>query len=83
MVGWLAVIPLRWKFYALVAGAFLIGILGMRARWIDNALAKEEAKRTEARLEAVRKANEVRRDVEILDDTGLANRASRWLREKP
>ena len=83
MVGWVALIPLRWKLYALVAGAFLFGILGMRSRWIDNALAKEEAKRNEARVAAMRTANEVRRDVEVMDDTGLADRASRWLREKP
>ena len=83
MVGWLALIPLRWKLYALVAGAFLFGTLGMRSRWIDNALAKEEAKRNEARIAAMRTTSEVRRDVEIMDDAGLADRASRWLREKP
>ena len=83
MVGWVALIPLRWKLYALVAGAFLFGILGMRSRWIDNALAKEEAQRNENRVKALREANEVRRDVEIMDDAGLADRASRWLREKP
>ena len=83
MVGWLAIIPLRWKLYALVAGAFLFGIVGMRSRWIDNALAKEEAKRNEARIAAMRTTSEVRRDVEIMDDAGLADRASRWLREKP
>lgn len=83
MLGWLALIQLRWKLYALVAGAFLFGILGMRSRWIDNALAKEEARRDEARIEAMREANGVRRDVEVMDDTGLSDRASRWLREKP
>ena len=83
MGGWLALIPLRWKIYALVAAAFVFGVFGMRARWVDGALAKAEAKRNEARLKAVREANEVRRDVEVMDDTGLADRASRWVRKDP
>jgi hypothetical protein len=81
--GWLALIPLRWKIYALVAAAFVFGIFGMRARWVDGALAEAEAKRNEARLRAVRESNEVKRDVESMDDAGLADRASRWLRKKP
>ena len=83
MGGWLALIPLRWKIYGLAAAAFVIGVMGMRARWIDGALAEAEAKRNAARLQAVREANEVRRDVEIMDDTGLADRASRWVRKDP
>jgi len=83
VVGWLAVIPFRWKMWALLSGAFLFGILGMRSRWIDGALAKAEAKRNADRIEAMRGANEVRRDVEVMDDTGLADRAARWMREKP
>jgi hypothetical protein len=81
--GWLALIPLRWQIYALVAAAFVFGIFGMRAYWVDGALAKAEAKRNEARLRAVKKASEVRRDVEGVDDAGLADRASRWLRKGP
>lgn len=39
-----------------------------------------EAKQTEKRLEDVKQAQEVRDEVEILDDAGLAARASKWLR---
>lgn len=41
----------------------------------------QEAKQTKRRLKDMKVAQEVRDDVEILDDTGLADRASKWLRK--
>lgn len=38
------------------------------------------AKETEQRLKDVKKAQEVRDEIHALDDIGLADRASRWLR---
>lgn len=69
------------RFYALLAAAFVLGILGLRAFWIDGGIAREQQKRVEDRLKAMKAAKEVRDAVEILDDTGLADRASKWLRE--
>jgi hypothetical protein len=83
MVGWLALIPARWKLYALLAASFVFGVFGIRAYWVEVALSREEAKRNSARLRAINEAKEVRRDVETLDDSGLVDRASRWLRKKP
>lgn len=40
-----------------------------------------KAKETEQRLEDMKEAQEVRNEVEKLDDAGLAARASRWLRK--
>jgi len=40
------------------------------------------AKQTEQRLEDVKTAREVRDEIEILDDSGLADRASKWLSGK-
>ena len=40
-----------------------------------------EAKETKQRLEDMKTAQEVRDEVEVLDDTGLADRASKWLRK--
>jgi hypothetical protein len=37
-------------------------------------------KQTEQRLEDVKKAQEVRDEVIAMDDIGLANRATKWLR---
>lgn len=38
-----------------------------------------DAKEDAERLKSIKKANEVRNEVETLDDTGLADRASRWV----
>lgn len=40
-----------------------------------------KAEETEQRLEDIKEAQEVRNEVEALDDNGLAARASRWLRK--
>ena len=40
-----------------------------------------DAKQTKQRLEDMKTAQGVRDEVEILDDTGLADRASKWLRK--
>jgi len=39
-----------------------------------------EAKQTKKRLKDIKAAQEVRDEVEILDDAGLADRAARWMR---
>jgi hypothetical protein len=69
----------RLRLYALIAAAFFLGILGMRAFWIDEGVEKERAQRDEDRLDAMRKAKEVRDEVE--SDPYLADRATRWLRD--
>jgi hypothetical protein len=40
-----------------------------------------ERERANARIDAMKVAQEVRDEVEILDDAGLADRASKWLRK--
>ena len=40
------------------------------------------AKQTERRLEDMKKAQEVRDEVETMDDSGLADRAAKWLHGK-
>ena len=76
---WLAVTP-KVKFYALVALAFVLGLLRWRSVSVSNALARAEAKRLEMHVEAMRAAKEVENEIEVLDDVGLAARASKWLR---
>lgn len=71
----------RLKLYALVAVAFLLGVLGMRAFWIDEGVDRERAKRDQKRLDDMHKAKEVEDEVEILDDVGLGERASKWVRQ--
>lgn len=71
----------RLKLYALVAVAFFLGVLGMRAFWIDEGVDREKAKRDQKRLDDMHKAKEVEDEVEILDDVGLGERASKWVRQ--
>ena len=70
----------RLKLYALLALAFVLGVLGLRFLWVNEGIQKAEAKRNEKRLEAIRKANEVENEVEALDPDTLRKRASKWLR---
>lgn len=76
-------IPLRWKIYGLLGLAFVMGLLKWRSIAVDAALAEAEAEHNKRRLDAIEKAAEVRNEVEILDDTGLSTRASKWLRNDP
>ena len=76
----MALIPLHWKIYGLVALAFVLGLLRWRSMAVDAALAEAEAERNKRRLKAIEEAARVRDEVEIMDDTGLADRASRWMR---
>ena len=73
-------IPLRWKIYGLAARAFVFALMRWRSAAVDSALAEAEAQRNKQRLKAIEEAAKVRDEVEIMDDTGLADRASRWMR---
>ena len=72
---------IKWRIYAVIALAAIRALLRWRSAAVDNAVAQIELRVAEDRLVAVRAAQGVRDDVEILDDAGLASRASRWLRE--
>lgn len=71
----------RLKLYALVAAAFLLGVIGMRALWIDEGVDREKARRDKQRLGDMREAKEIEDEVEVLDDVGLGERAGRWVRQ--
>lgn len=72
---------IRWRIYAVIALAAILALLRWRSAAVDNAVAQIELRVAEDRLVAVKAAQRVRDDVEILDDAGLADRASRWVRE--
>jgi hypothetical protein len=79
---WLAgfQIPLRYKLYLLAAAAFVLGLLRWRNAAVSNAIDELKARQREAEDQARRTSAEVRDEVEILDDVGLYERASRWVR---
>lgn len=78
----IALIPLRFKIYGIIAVGVVLGLLGWRSAGIKAALEKAEAEEKERRLGQMRTAKEVEDEVEGLDDAGLRKRASRWVRTK-
>lgn len=70
----------RLQLWALVGLAFVAGIAGIYMAGVQRGIDRQRTKIDRARLDKIGKAKEVRDDVEILDDSGLADRASRWLR---
>jgi hypothetical protein len=72
----------RIKLFFVTAGAFLL--MGLTT-WLSlkrASAANAEAKEAKRDLKTVQRAQEIRDEVEILDDVGLAARASKWLHEK-
>ncbi len=77
---WLAIIP-RIKLYAIGAVVFIAALLKLRHDTVSKALFQMQADQAEKRIDAMRAAKRIEDEIEILDDSGLADRASRWLRE--
>ena len=73
---------LRLKLYAVLALAFALGLLRWRSMAVDHAVTVLSAQRERARLDAALKAKSAKEEIDALDDMGLANRASRWLRNE-
>lgn len=68
------------QLYLLVALAFAAGVFGIYMAGVQRGIDRQRSKIDRARLDKIGKAKEARDDVEILDDSGLADRASQWLR---
>ena len=64
--------------WILSAAAVFGGIWFTARKDVTSKIEKETLEQT---LENIRKRQEIKRDVEILDDDDLANRARRWMRE--
>lgn len=70
----------RLQLYGLLALAFMAGLVGIYMAGVQRGIDRQRSKIDRARLDKIGKAKEVKDDVEILDDSGLADRAARWLR---
>ena len=68
------------KTYAAIAGAFIIALAYAFFRGRASGVDSAEQRSKDAILDDVKTAKEVKDEVEIMDDVGLANRASKWLR---
>lgn len=71
----------RIQLYALIAFAFVAGILGIYVSGVQRGIDRTRRKIDEKRLSSMKTAKEVEDEVEILDDPHLAARASEWVRE--
>ena len=71
----------RLKLYAIGAAVFIAALLKLRHDDVSKALFKLQADQAEKRIDAMRAAQEIEDEIEVLDDSGLADRASKWLRE--
>jgi len=71
------------KTYLAIAGAFVVALVLAFLRGASIGAANADRKSKDELLDDVATAKKVREDVEILDDVGLADRASKWLRDSP
>ena len=71
----------RIKLYAIGAVVFIAALLKLRHDAVSKALFKLQADQAEKRIDAMRAAKEIENEIEVLDDSGLADRASKWVRE--
>ena len=68
------------QLYALIALEFIARVLGIYKAGARAGVDRVRRKIDERRLDNFATAKEVSDEVEILDDTGLSDRASKWLR---
>lgn len=73
-------IPLRLKLYLAAAAAFILGVLGIRAKWIRDGEERVRNQIADKRLKAMKAAQEVRNEVEAFDRDTLRGRATVWVR---
>ena len=70
------------QLYALIASAFVLGLLGIYSAGMARGQDKIKRKIDAKRLDNMRIRNEVEDEMDASDDTYLAHRADRWMRRK-
>ena len=68
------------KMYAALIGAALVAVVTVYYRGRADGRDELDYEIKDDRLEKILKAKDVQDDVQALDDNGLADRASRWVR---
>lgn len=71
----------RLKTYLAVAGAVLVTIAAAYLRGKKTAEHEFEREADKHLIESMRVRRDVENEIETLDDTGLSDRASKWLRK--
>lgn len=73
-------ISLRLKLYLAAGAAFILGVLGIRAKWIRDGEERVRNQIADKRLNTMKAAQEVRNEVEAFDRDTLRGRATVWVR---
>jgi hypothetical protein len=73
-------ISLRLKLYLAAAAAFILGVLGIRAKWVSDGEERVRVRIADKRLKAMKEAQDVRNEVEAFDRGTLRERATIWVR---
>jgi len=68
------------QLYALIASAFVLGLLGIYSAGMARGQDKIKRKIDAKRLDNMRTKSEVEDELHASDDTYLAHRAARWMR---
>ena len=71
----------RLKMYLWIAGAALAAVITIYFKGRSDGRDNLEYKIKDKRLDDLLEAKEIRDEVEVLDDVGLADRASKWVRK--
>ena len=71
----------RFKMYLWLIGAALVAVVTVYFRGKADGRHDLEYEIKDKRLDNLMKVKEIEDEVEALDDTGLAERASKWVRE--
>lgn len=74
---WFMLLPRRFKLIGIVLIAFCLGLLGLRAHWSRQAVARERERIEAARNRAIRQQRRDRHEVSQMDDVSLADRIAR------
>lgn len=71
----------RLKMYLWIAGAALVAVITIYFKGRSDGRDAYEYKSKDKRLDDLLEAKDIRDEVEVLDDVGLADRASKWVRK--
>ena len=71
----------RIKLYLAAVGAFIVSLFAAYLRGKRTAKHEFEREADKHLIESMRVRRDVEDEIETLDDTGLSDRASRWLRK--
>ena len=70
----------RIQLYLFIGAAFILGAVGIYASGVQRGIDRTKRKIDEQRLGNMQTAKKIENEIEILDDSGLADRASEWVR---